>query len=120
MTKPPATTTKRVPKPQELNLGVKMVPGKNGGVIEKVEKWSTALKAGVQVGDEIVLWNGQKLTSFEHMVEILDAAGVGGIVKLGVLRGGNNIELNLTVPKRKTLSLDLDEIDDVLERKISP
>jgi S1-C subfamily serine protease len=117
----PTGNTKRIPKPQELNLGMRMTPGPSGGgLIEKVEKWSSALKAGIQVGDEVMLWAGQKLKSFEHFVEILDAAGVGGVIKVSVLRAGKTVELNFTVPKRKTLSLDLEEVDEVLERKISP
>jgi S1-C subfamily serine protease len=118
MDKAPA---KKPKNPQELNLGIKMKPGPSGGgLIEKVEKWSTMLKAGVTAGDEIMKWNGQMLTSFDHMVQILDAAGIGGTVKLTLLRSGKTVETAFTVPKRKTLSLDLDEIDEVLERKISP
>lgn len=113
--------SKRPTKPQELNLGIKMVPGPSGGgKIEKVEKWSGLLKAGLTAGDEIMLWNGKKMGSFDDLVNVLDAAGVGGALKLTVLRAGKTVELNATVPKRKTLSLDLEEIDEVLERKISP
>jgi S1-C subfamily serine protease len=118
MTNVPA---KRAVKPQELNLGMKFKTGPNGGaLIEKVEKWGAALKAGLLVNDEIMTYSGKKPASFEEFVQILDAAGVGGVVPLSVVRGGKSIELKLTVPKRKTLSLDLEEVDEVLERKISP
>jgi len=113
--------SKRPVKPQQLNLGLSMDKGPNGGgLISKVEKWGAGLKAGVAVGDEVMAWNGQRPKSFEEFVALLDSIGVGNVVKVTVLRAGKQIELNLTIPKRKVLSLDLDEIDEVLERKISP
>jgi S1-C subfamily serine protease len=93
----------------------------NGALVMKLEKFGSAPKAGLQVGDEIMTWNNKAPKTGEELLLILGSVGIGGTLKLSVLRGGNRIELNMPiVAKRKTLSLDLDEVDAVLERKISP
>jgi hypothetical protein len=67
-------------------------------VITQVQMGSAADKAGIQVGDVIRSFDGQKVESFEDLTNKIGAHGPGDEVAVGVERGGTVFE--------KTLALD--------------
>jgi S1-C subfamily serine protease len=110
------------PAKQEVNLGLEMTNGKHGGVsVMKVDRFGSAGKAGVLVNDEILSWNGQSPKTEAEFLAIMTSLKVGETLRLRIVRNG--AQMDLPVPllaKRKKLSLDLEELDETLERKISP
>jgi S1-C subfamily serine protease len=94
--------------------------GPNGGlVLTKVEKFSSAAKAGLAVGDEIVSIDGQVVRSPDEALAAVQRAGVGATVTVQAMRGGAALALPMKIFEKKA-DLDLGDISDTLERKISP
>lgn len=58
-----------------------------GIFIDTVIARSPAHVAGLRRGDVIVRWNGELLTDFERMRNLIAAAGVNGVVRLEIRRG---------------------------------
>jgi S1-C subfamily serine protease len=87
---------------------------------QKLDKNGSAAAAGMLVGDELIAINGKPTPSPEAVTALLAAAGgVGAVVTVRVVRNGAAIELPVTL-KKKTLSLEVEDVAEVLERKISP
>lgn len=66
---------------------------------------SPALVAGLQAGDKIVAVNGKPATSFAPVAQILDT-NIPKAIRLTVLRGGVNVELNVVPVVRARPYLD--------------
>jgi S1-C subfamily serine protease len=95
--------------------------GPNGGlVLAKVEKFGTAYKAGLQVGDELVSFEGQTFATPQDGLAILQTLGVGATVSVEAFRGGERLTVPMKLYEKKVVKFDLDDISNVLERKISP
>lgn len=95
--------------------------GPNGGlVLVRVEKFSTAYKAGLMVGDELLAFDGKRFATPQEGLAILQAVGVGGQVTVDLVREGAKMQLPMKLFEKKVVKLDLDDISNVLERKISP
>jgi len=62
---------------------------------------SPADKAGIQTGDIIVEFAGQKIANIYDYTYAIDAVKIGQPVKLVVLRGGERVELTVTPEARK-------------------
>jgi S1-C subfamily serine protease len=104
-----------------INLGIGAAQGPNGGVlVQSLQRFGSAAKAGVQVGDEIIAANGQKVVTLEQWLVDLEAIGVGNTVAVRVLRGGKPVDLAMKLLEKKVLSLEVKALEQVLERKISP
>ncbi len=58
---------------------------------------SGAAEAGVLAGDRLVRWDGQKLTDVEGWMELLAQHDPGDQVKVGVMRDGEEITLDVTL-----------------------
>lgn len=115
-------------KPVGMGIVVRMTAdesafelGPNGGlVLVRVEKFSTAYKAGLMVGDELLAFDGKKFATPQEGLAILQAIGVGGQVMVDLVRDGERRQLPMKLFEKKVVKLDLDDISNVLERKISP
>jgi S1-C subfamily serine protease len=96
-------------------------PGPNNGLlVQKVDRNGSVAGGGVLVGDEVVAINGKPTPRAEAVAPILaEAGGVGAVVTVRVIRDRAAIELPVKLVK-KTLSLEVDDVAEVLERKISP
>ena len=96
-------------------------PGPNGGLlVQKVDRNGSAAAGGVCVGDEMVAINGKPTSKPEVVAPMLAAAGgVGAVVTVRVLRDRAFVDLPVKLLK-KTLSLEVEDVAEVLERKISP
>lgn len=106
-----------------VSLGISDCAGVKGGGLRvgKVEKFGSAGKAGIQQGDVLVSFNGKAVDSFETAQKIAEELGTGGSVKVRLIREGKPLDVEMKLrAKKKALKLDLEELDEVLERKISP
>jgi S1-C subfamily serine protease len=83
-------------------LGVSLHPvGQGGGaIVVGLEPGSPAANGGFLVGDIITTWSGQPVGSVGDIAERLVGGIVGQAVKLGVLRGGNALELDVVIGER--------------------
>lgn len=110
-------------KKKTVNLGVSGAPGPNGGLhVAQLERFGSAAKAGLQIGDEVIGWNGNRLVAatLDQWMKDIDTVGVGGTIQLQVVRTGQIIEVPMKLVEKKTLSLEVKPLEEVLERKISP
>jgi S1-C subfamily serine protease len=71
------------------------------------------------VGDEILALDGTRITEALAAMMLLQTAGVGATVRVSLMRAGQPMELPMAV-QAKALVLELDDLDEVVERKIAP
>ena len=69
---------------------------RRGVVVAEVRKSSPADKAGVQVEDVIVKLNGRDVASRQQLITIAERLRIGQTVPLTVIRGGKEMELQVT------------------------
>jgi S1-C subfamily serine protease len=83
-------------------LGVMLHPmtAGSGAIVLSAEDDSPAAKAGLLVGDVITTWNGEDVGNVGNVAQRLTVASVGQQIKLGVSRGGNAHELDITIGER--------------------
>jgi S1-C subfamily serine protease len=98
---PPAEAPKpSPPKPETRNRGVMGLVAKEtdaGVIINMVTPDGPGAKAGLQAGDLLAAINGQEVKTFQDMDKILGAVFAGDTVKVTVKRGGESLELELTL-----------------------
>lgn len=84
-------------KPEELyrQLGMKVYQPRIEPVIGKVVAGSVAERAGLQVGDKVLLAAGQPVNTWQELVEII-AAHPGVPLEMLVLREGRELTLRMT------------------------
>ena len=71
-----------------------------GLLVHSLEPGGPAQRAGTLVGDILVSIEGRSLGSLEQLVRELSGASVGESVRMGVIRGGNSIEIPVVVGER--------------------
>ena len=85
-------------------LGVSLHPlagaGNSGAIVVGLEPEGPAAKAGLVVGDIITTWDGEAVDSVGAVSRRLGTDVVGQTAKLGLVRGGNAIDVTLTVGER--------------------
>jgi S1-C subfamily serine protease len=83
-------------------LGVSLHPmGQGAGaIVVGLEPESPAAKGGFLVGDIVTTWGGAPVQSVGDLAERLSTGTVGATARLGVLRGGNALELDVTIGER--------------------
>lgn len=86
-------------------LGVALHPlargaGVSGAVVVSVEPGSPAAQGGLLIGDIITTWDGEPVHSAGGIYRRLGTDTVGRTVTLGVLRGGANTEVRVTIGER--------------------
>jgi serine protease Do len=77
-----------------------------GALIEGVTSGSGAAQAGLQKDDVIVKWDGESIDSARELSRHIRETPAGRAVRLGVLRGGREIEVNAKMGER-TSSLNM-------------
>jgi C-terminal processing protease CtpA/Prc len=106
-------------------LGISdLKPVLEGGlVVQKLDRFGSCAKAGVVVGDEIFAIDGEVLPA-EGVEEVAQGIcariGIGGTVQLRIRRAGEEMEVPVRLLAKKSLTLNIQEISEVLERKIAP
>ncbi|MBI2327370.1 trypsin-like peptidase domain-containing protein [Candidatus Curtissbacteria bacterium] len=68
-----------------------------GELVREVVGGSAADKAGIEVGDIITQFDGQKLTDETSLSKLIREKKVGDVVKVRVFRGGQTLDLTVTL-----------------------
>ena len=108
----PAATIDRVAARLETHgriargyLGLSLQPVRLGGggvgaMVMGVEASGPGARAGVRQGDVITAWDGRPVESVPALLRALGPDTVGSTVKLSLQRGGQPVELALTIAER--------------------
>jgi S1-C subfamily serine protease len=108
----PSTTIERVAARLEkyghiprgyLGLGLQLVAIEGGGrgvMVMNIEPHGPGAKAGVHQGDIIVTWNGEPIRHMRSLLRVLGPDSVGQTVTLGLRRGGETKDVQLTIGAR--------------------
>jgi len=104
------TRSDRAPRPQVARGGIKVrfgiMPGYSedeeaiGVLIEDVTPGGSADEAGIEPGDRLIRWDGQKIEDIRAWMEMLAKHEPGDKVKVGVKRGDEEITLEVTLQGR--------------------
>lgn len=83
-------------------LGVSLHPVADGAgaIIVGLEPEGPAQKAGFLIGDIITTWGDERVQSVGGVSNRLSAETVGQTIKLGVLRGGSPLDIDVSVGER--------------------
>jgi S1-C subfamily serine protease len=87
-----------------IGLGLQTVPVDEGertaAMVMGVAKGGPGAAAGIHQGDMIVSWQGEAITGVPQLLRRLGAESVGRTVQLGLRRGGQLLEVSLTVGEK--------------------
>jgi len=72
-----------------------------GALVSDVTEESPASKADIRRGDVIVSFDGHSIKEMEQLPKLVAATEVGKKVKLGLIRDGKNLEVEITVGELK-------------------
>lgn len=93
-------------------LGVTLGEHDKGPKIENVSEDSSAAKAGLKVGDIVILVGGKKVSKAEEMIRSLSRTRPGDVVKLRYIRGEEEKEVEVILGKRPALANARGEIQN--------
>jgi S1-C subfamily serine protease len=71
-----------------------------GAMVMSVDKTGPSAAAGIRQGDVIVGYNGEKLAGVRSLLRSLGPDSVGSVVELSVQRGGEPVQVKLTIGER--------------------
>jgi S1-C subfamily serine protease len=86
-----------------MGLSLHPVPvgaGGKGAMAMSVDEYGPAAKAGIRQGDVITAWDGNPLPGIRTLIRSLGPETIGRSVTLSLLRGGDPVELSLTIGER--------------------
>lgn len=88
-------------------LGLSLQPvrvgaGGKGAMVMSVDDHGPGAAAGVRQGDVITAWDGKPLPGVTTLIRALGPESVGQVVALSLRRGGEPVELALTIGERGT------------------
>ncbi len=83
-------------KARELKLG-----GEYGALVESVAEESPAAKAGVQKGDVITSFGGERVRSVAHLTRLVRETPAGRKMSLEVMRGGQSRAFDVALEARR-------------------
>ena len=92
----------RVPRPY-LGAGLRDVPltgGGTGAMVMTLDAAGPAAAAGIRQGDILVTWAGQPVRDVGALLRRLRAEAVGSVVRLGLTRGGEPLDLDVMLGDR--------------------
>ncbi|MCX5804905.1 MAG: DegQ family serine endoprotease [Proteobacteria bacterium] len=72
-----------------------------GALVSDVMEQSPAEKAGIKRGDIIVSFNGKKIKDMDMLPRLVGGAEIGKQVKVGIVRDGKPLEVNVTIDELK-------------------
>jgi S1-C subfamily serine protease len=85
-------------------LGVGLQPIKLddgiGAMVMSVDRSGPSAAAGIRQGDIIVSWNGEKLSGVRSLLRALGPDSVGSVVDVSIRRGGEPVQVKLTIGER--------------------
>jgi hypothetical protein len=68
--------------------------------VEDVSDGTSAAEAGIKAGDILLTWNGEELTGGQKLFEFLSKAEPGNKVRVGLLRGEQELIVEVTLKAR--------------------
>jgi len=71
-----------------------------GAMVMSVDPSGPGATAGVRQGDLVVKWNGERIVDVRTLLRALGPDSIGQIAKLSLLRGGEPVEITLTIAER--------------------
>jgi S1-C subfamily serine protease len=74
--------------------------GGTGAMVMSVDPSGPGAAAAMRQGDLIVKWNGERIRDVRTLLKALGPDSVGQTAKLSLLRGGESIEVALTIAER--------------------
>ena len=101
-------------KARELKLG-----GEYGALVESVAEESPAAKAGVQEGDVITGFGGERVRSVAHLTRLVRETPAGRKMSLEVMRGGQSRTFDVALEARR-MHFAMPEIAAVPRVHVSP
>ena len=81
-------------------LGVAGAPNDVTCMIQQILPNSAAEKAGLQVGDVVIAFNGQAIRDFPHLVETVRRYQPGDKIPVSIKRAGSLMEVNVELQRR--------------------
>jgi serine protease Do len=97
-------------------IGVHVNDVTEGVRIEEVDQDGPASKAGLQAGDIVVEFDGERVRSARQFSRLIQETAEGRSVALGIMRDGKRQVLNVT-PESRAFGFDFDS--DLLQREIA-
>jgi serine protease Do len=91
------------PEMPVLGIGMAMMRGVVGVIVESVVAGSPAAASGVRTGDVIRTLDGKVVRDGGELLQMLAKRQAGDPVKLGVLRDRSNLEMKVTLKRRNEL-----------------
>lgn len=89
--------------PETPVLGIGFDEGRNGVLVTGMAPNSPAAAAGVRAGDVIRSVDGDRVREGSELQQVLVKREVGDVVKLGIVRGEEEIEIEVELVKREEL-----------------
>jgi len=74
-----------------------------GALIEGITSGSSAAQAGLQKNDVIIKWDGERIESARELSRHIRETPAGRNVRLGVIRDGREIEVNVKLGERASM-----------------
>ncbi len=90
----------------------------HGVAVEDVSEGSPAAKAGLKAGDVIVQFDGEHVRSASQFVRLVRETPVGRAVKIGVMRGGQRMDVDATLTEADRMSWMGDQVRPQIERNV--
>lgn len=81
-------------------------PREAGVIVADVLKNGPAVAAGIKVGDRIIKVNDEVINSASHLINYVALQAPNSTIQIEVVRGGQNIILNVKVGERKIQTAD--------------
>lgn len=75
--------------------------GRDGALVTEISEGGPADQAGLMVGDIITTWNGDSVRNGREIWSRLGIDAVGTTVALGIIRGGQPVEVRVSVGERR-------------------
>lgn len=91
------------PEMPVIGIGMAMIRGVKGVVVESVAPKSPAAAAGVRINDIIRSLDGTPINNGGELLVLLAKRQAGDEVKLGILRDDQTLEMNVTLKRRNEL-----------------
>lgn len=91
------------PEMPVLGIGMAMMRGVKGVIVESVVPGSPAAEAGVRTGDVVRSLDGSDIADGRELLQVLAKRQPGDKVRLGVLREDDKLEATVTLKRRSEL-----------------
>jgi serine protease Do len=103
-------------RPEEVTSAKLAQPG--GALIEDVREGSAAARAGLQKGDIVVDFDGERVRGARHFTRLVRETPPGRGVTTSVLRAGSRRDISITPDAEDRFAFTMPDFGPALERKL--